>query len=268
MAIGARELSGSLDTFQVLFLRSVFGLLVISSLMIVTRQTRARFTTRLPLHCVRNVFHFAGQYGWFLGISILPLAEVFALEFTVPLWTALIAWLFLGERLTANKLVAIVLGLFGVMLIVKPGTQLFSYASFVVLAAAICYSVSHACTKGLASSESPITILFYMCVVQLPIGLVLAIPNWVTPQGEQWLWLSVVSVTALTAHYCMTKAMQHTEVTHVVVMDFLRLPIIGAVGVALYGEPLQLSLLVGAAIMLTGNVWQLMARNNESISRD
>ena len=259
MAIGARELSGELDTFQVLFLRSVVGLMVIGSLMIVTRQTRARITSRLPLHCIRNLFHYAGQYGWFLGISLLPLAEVFALEFTVPLWTALIACTFLGERLTLNKLAAIGSGLLGVVLIVKPGTELFSYASFIVLAAAICYSVSHACTKGLASTESPMTILFYMCVVQLPISCVLAIPNWAMPQGEQWLWVSVVSVTALTAHYCMAKAMQHTEVTHVVVMDFLRLPIIGALGIVLYGETLQLSLLFGAAIMVAGNVYQLIA---------
>ncbi|AIW14405.1 membrane protein [Vibrio tubiashii ATCC 19109] len=254
MAIGARELSQQLDTFQILFFRTVIALIIVSVVIIGVKRRSLLRTERFKLHLGRNLFHFAGQYGWFLGIGLLPLAEVFALEFTVPLWTLLIAYLFLGERLTRNKLCAALLGFCGVLVIVKPGFDIISPASFIVLIAAFCYAVAHASTKSLASSEHPLTILFFMCAIQLPIGFSFSIVNWHTPQGIEWLWLLVIGFTSLSAHYCMTKAMQCAEVSFVVTMDFLRLPMIALVGVLLYSEPFEISLFLGAALMLLGNL--------------
>jgi len=254
MAIGARELSQQLDTFQILFFRTVIALIIVSVVIIGVKRRSLLRTERFKLHLSRNLFHFAGQYGWFLGIGLLPLAEVFALEFTVPLWTLLIAYLFLGERLTRNKLCAALLGFCGVLVIVKPGFDIISPASFIVLIAAFCYAVAHASTKSLASSEHPLTILFFMCAIQLPIGFSFSIVNWHPPQGIEWLWLLVIGFTSLSAHYCMTKAMQCAEVSFVVTMDFLRLPMIALVGVLLYSEPFEISLFLGAALMLLGNL--------------
>ncbi len=88
MAIAARELSGTIDTFQILFFRSLLGLIIISLLIFAKKDLSLLSTKRLKQHFARNITHFGGQYGWFLGLSLLPLATVFALEFTVPLWTA------------------------------------------------------------------------------------------------------------------------------------------------------------------------------------
>lgn len=211
-------------------------LVVISLILFATKQTALIHSPRIGLHCVRNGFHFMGQYGWLVGITVLPLAEVFALEFTVPLWTALIAWLCLGETLTLRKLSAILLGLLGVMVIVKPGMAVFNLSSFIVLGAACCYAISHTSTKSLAVTESPLTILFYMSLVQLPLGLLLTLNHWTAPTLQQGGWLFIIGATALTAHFCMTKAMQHAEVSIVVILDFMRLPAIGMVGAVLYGE--------------------------------
>nr|WP_086939932.1 DMT family transporter [Thaumasiovibrio occultus] len=258
MAVGARELSGEIVTSQVMVFRSLIGLVVITAIMLLTGNRHAFATKRVPLHGARNLFHFAGQYGWLVGISVLPLAEVFALEFTVPLWTALIAWLFLGERLTKRKLSAIVLGLIGVLVIVKPGMEVFNLYSLVVLGAAFCYAISHSATKSLAATENPLTVLFYMCAVQLPVAVLLTLGEWIMPSAAQWGWLAIVGGTALTAHFCMTKAMQSAEVSLVVIMDFMRLPAIGIVGMLLYGETIELSLFVGALIMLLGNLTAML----------
>ncbi|MFB9932278.1 DMT family transporter [Photobacterium aphoticum] len=257
MAVGARELSGEINTAQVMLFRSTLGLVVISLILWATKQTALIHSPRIGLHCVRNGFHFMGQYGWLVGITLLPLAEVFALEFTVPLWTALIAWLCLGEALTLRKLSAILLGLLGVMVIVKPGMAVFNLSSFIVLGAACCYAISHTSTKSLAVTESPLTILFYMSLVQLPLGLLLTLNHWTTPTLQQGGWLFIIGATALTAHFCMAKAMQHAEVSIVVILDFMRLPAIGMVGAVLYGESLAPSLFIGALIMLIGNLFAL-----------
>lgn len=257
MAIGVRELSGEISVFQTLFCRSVIGLLCITVIIFVAKHNAPSShvkTERLGLHFFRNVFHFGGQFGWYWGIGLLPLAEVFALEFTVPIWTLLIATLFLGENLTGRKLLSMTLGLVGVLVIVKPGLAIVDPASLVVLGAAICYAVSHSTTKSLSQSESPITILFYMCLIQLPIGLLLAWNEMIWPTMIQWVWLIIIGGTALTAHFCMTKALQRAEVSLVVTMDFLRLPFIAMMGVLLYSESFQISLLVGGLLMLLGNL--------------
>lgn len=254
MAVGARELSGDVSVFQMLFFRSAIGLLCVTVLLAVTRQLAGVHTQRLALHGLRNLFHFAGQYGWFLGIGLLPLAEVFALEFTVPMWTLLVAAIALKEKITAAKLAAIVLGLAGVFVIAQPGYAILDPASFVVLGAAFCYAVSHTCTKSLSRSERAISILFYMCIIQLPVALLLSIPGWLWPVGSQWFWLTVIGITALTAHYCIAKAMLFAEVTTVVTLDFLRLPLIAIIGVLLYHERFEVSLLIGGFLMLSGNL--------------
>jgi len=263
LAIGARELSGELSIAQSLCIRSAIGLLFLSCIYLiryrffkqVNLENNAKKQVKvIKLHFFRNSFHFLAQYGWFFGISLLPLAEVFALEFTVPIWTMLIAAFFLNEKVTKNKLIAIFLGTLGVLVIVKPGYALINYASIVVLGSAICFAISHTTTKALAITEAPITILLYMCIIQLPIGLLLSLSNWVWPQGEQWLWLTVIGLSALSAHYCLAKAMQYAEITTIITLDFFRLPLIAIVGVVLYSESFELPLLLGGGLMLIGNL--------------
>lgn len=259
MAVGARELSGELPVFQSLFFRSVIGLIAISLVVLLSGRRQGLSTQRLGLHTLRNVFHFGGQYGWFVGIGLLPLAEVFALEFTVPMWTMLIAAVTLGERINGRKLLSIGLGLVGVLIIVQPGLAVVNTASLIVIASAICYSASHTATKALSSSEPALTILFYMCLIQLPIGGILALPQWQWPVGSQWGWLLAIGLMALSAHFCMAKAMAHAEVSTVVTLDFLRLPLIALIGVVFYAEPFEVAILLGGALMMTGNMLNIAA---------
>ena len=253
MALGARELSGEIPVFQTLFFRSAIGLILISLLIQLLDKKQIFRSERVTLHVFRNMFHFLGQYGWFVGIGLLPLAEVFALEFTVPIWTAIIAAIFLREKVTSRKAISLSFGILGVIVIVRPGVEIVDVASLIVLGAAICYAVSYTATKSLSSSESPLTILFYMCLVQLPISFFLSLSVWVWPAGIQWLWFVVIGVTALSAHFCLVKAMRYAEVTTVITLDFLRLPLIGVLGMLFYNEAFELYLLIGGVLMLFGN---------------
>jgi drug/metabolite transporter (DMT)-like permease len=254
MAIGARELAGDIPVFQTLFVRSAVGLLCVVAILYVTKQAALIKTKALGLHVFRNSFHLSGQYGWFLGIGLLPLAEVFALEFTVPIWTAIFASIALKETLTRRKLIAIACGLLGVLVIVQPGVAIVNVASLIVLGAAICYAIAHTSTKALSATEKPIVILFYMCLVQLPVALALSLSAWVWPVGVQWVWLVSIALSALSAHYCMVKAMHYAEITIIVTMDFLRLPLIAMLGMLLYQEHFEFAIMLGGALMLLGNL--------------
>lgn len=260
MAVGARELNGQISVFQILFFRSIVGLLVLLPIILLSKRRGFLFPKRLNLHVVRNLFHFAGQYGWFLGIGLLPLATVFAIEFTVPFWTIIISYLFLKESITVKKIIAVLLGILGVIVIVQPSLDVAHYGSLIVLGAAICYAFSHVTTKSLSNTEHPITIIFMMCLIQAPLGLFLFIEGWTTPVGVEWLWLTIIGLTALSAHYCMTKAMQYAEVTFVVTMDMFRLPLISLIGVLLYAEHFSVALVLGMLLIVAGNSVNIYSR--------
>jgi drug/metabolite transporter (DMT)-like permease len=259
MAIAGREMAAAhMSTFEILFFRSLVGMVIVGALL--ARGGWAQISARrLPLHLVRNLSHFGGQFGWFYGIAMIPLAEVFAIEFTTPMWAAMMAPLLLGERMTRPRLLAIALGLVGVLIILRPGLAVIHPAALAVLGAAACYAMSYVLTRKLGSTESALAILFYMTVIQLPLALVPAAVNWVTPAPALWPWLLVVGSTGLSAHYCMTHALRLADATVVVPMDFLRLPLAVFAGYVFYGEGIDWLVLAGAALMLVGNLANILA---------
>ncbi|HTS52366.1 MAG TPA: DMT family transporter [Burkholderiales bacterium] len=261
MAIAGRQLSAELTTFQILFFRSFVGLVVV--MVLLRRSGWAPVKTRVfGMHLLRNVAHFGGQYGWFYGIALIPLTEVFAIEFTIPIWTAILATLFLGERMNRVRVAAVALGFVGILVILRPGMAVVSAPALAVLGGALCYAVSHIFTKRLSGTETPLTILFYMTLIQLPLGLAPALPHWVWPSAALWPWVGVVAVTALSAHYCLTRAFRLADATVVIPMDFLRLPLIAVVGFLFYGEPLNIWVFVGALIVFAATWLNLKGASN------
>lgn len=251
MAVSGRELSADLGTFEIQFLRSVVGLVIVA--VILSRDGWAQVRTAKPgLHVLRNLAHYGGQFGWFYGLALIPLAQIFAIEFTLPIWVAILALPILGERMSGGRVWAIALGFLGVLVILRPGFEIVTIGALAVLAAAFFYAVSHTLTRKLAGTETPMSILFYMTVIQLPLGLFPALPDWVWPKLADWPWVVVVGVTALSAHYCMTRALKLAEATVVVMLDFMRLPLIMVVGLALYGEALDPWIIIGAGIIFAG----------------
>lgn len=252
MAVSGRQLSAELNTFQILTFRSAVGLAAIALRLQRTGWSQVR-TRHFGLQVLRNVLHFGGQYGWFFGLAMIPLTEVFAIEFTTPLWIALIAVTVLGERMTPTRAIGTLLGFVGVLIILRPGAGVMSIGALSVLGASFAYAFAHSITKKLAATESPLSIVFYMCAVQLPIALVPAVlSGWVWPSARAWPWIMLVALCGLGAHFCMARAFKLVDVSFAAPIDFLRLPLIAAIGYFAYGEQLDPWLLLGAAVVVTG----------------
>jgi drug/metabolite transporter (DMT)-like permease len=256
MAIAARELLAHMGPFQVLFWRSLVMLAIVLVIVAQAKDAVTR-TQRLPLHALRNVIHFGGQYCWVFAIGALPLATVFAIEFTMPVWTAILAALLLGERLTRPRGVMLVLGLAGVLIILRPGFGFFHPGALVALAAALLYAGNMIATKRLSSTDSPLAVLFWMSVVQTPLALVTALPQWVAPPASDLPWMLLIGIGSYTAHYCMTRAFKLADATVVVPIDFVRLPLIAVVGALFYSEAFDPAIIVGAAVIFAGTYYSL-----------
>jgi drug/metabolite transporter (DMT)-like permease len=260
-AISIRNLSPGLSLFEILSIRSAFGIVILVALRLACRDLRSEMRPRrLGLHFVRNALHFAAQYGWALAITLLPFATVFSLETTNPVWTTLLAALLLGERLTPARIGAIVLGFVGVLIIVRPGLAAFQPAAAILIAATLAFAASNIATKKLILTESTFAIMFWMNAMQLPMGLAGSDPR-AFAHIEAWMLPSIVGIgiAGLSAHYCLTNALRWADAAIVLPMDYMRIPLIAVIGWWFYGESVDIFVFIGAAVIISGILWNLHA---------
>ena len=210
------------------------------------------------LHGLRNSIQFLGQIAWMWAVTLLPFATVFALEFTMPAWTALLAVVFLGEKLAASRIASVGLCFVGVLVIVQPGLASFQPTSLLALGAALSFAIVVVITKKLTATEATFAILFWMNAIQFPINLVLSDPMFLGRiDSSMAAPLLGIAVSGLSAHFCFTNAFRHGDATIVVPLDFLRVPLIAVVGWLFYGEALSAAVFLGAVLIGAGVIWNL-----------
>ena len=255
MAVAGREVSFELDTFEIMMYRSVVGFVLVVAVARATGHARG-ITTRAPgLHLIRNVSHFTGQNLWFYAITMIPLAQVFALEFTSPLWVLVLSPLILGERMTRVRALAAVIGFAGILIVARPGPETINAGTLAAAGAALGFAGSILATKRLTRTETLTCILFWMTLTQIVFGLVcagldgeIALPS---PVSVPWLF--VIGCAGLMAHVCLTTALSIAPATLITPVDFLRLPLIAVIGLMVYGEAIDAMVLIGAAVIFGAN---------------
>ena len=257
MAISGREAARELKVFQIMELRSTLGLLMLCPVIYFADGFRALRTSRLPMHATRALLHYAGQYGWFVALTLIPLAQVVSIEFTMPIWTAILAASFLGERVTMWKIAAIALGLIGVFVIVRPSTGEINPGQLIALVAAVALGATVVMMKSLTRTEPALSIVFWMMAVQAMIGALPTLYVWVWPSPQVWVWVIAVAFGGTFSHFCLARALLYADATTVVPMDFLRVPLTAAAGWLIYGERLDLFTVLGATLILAGNLLNL-----------
>lgn len=262
MAVSIRELArANLSIFEILAIRSGVALVVLLTLLAVRPGLRVHARPRrMGLNTLRNTVHYASQYSWSLSLTLLPLAMVFALEFTMPAWTALLAVWLLHERMTLSRIGVVVFGLVGVLVILRPGIASFNPAAILVLLAAFGYAITMITTKKLTMTETTFGIIFWMAAIQLPLSLIGSDPMVFFHLETRHILPAIgVGIAGLTSHYCLSNAFRSGDASLVVPLDFMRIPLIAVVGWAFYGEQIDLFVLLGALIIVAGVLWNLRA---------
>jgi drug/metabolite transporter (DMT)-like permease len=259
VAIAGRETTRELNVFQIMEVRSILGFFMLYPLIRVNGGFAAMKTSRPLQHIGRNLIHYAAQLGWFFALTLIPLAQVVSIEFTMPIWTAILAASFLGERMTVWKISAITLGVVGVTVIVRPVAGEIDPGQLIALGAAVGFGISIAMMKSLTRTETTLTIIFWMLVIQAAAGFFPSLYVWTWPSAYAWGWLVVIAFCGTFSHYCMARAMLYADATMVVPMDFLRVPLTATAGWLIYSERLDMFTVLGAVLILTGNLLNLKA---------
>jgi drug/metabolite transporter (DMT)-like permease len=256
MTIAGRELAQVVSVFELMMFRSLFATVVLTPIVLLNGGLRDRLS-QWRLHVARNVIHYGGQFAWFSALLMIPLAEMIAIEFTMPLWIAILATAFLGERMYGYKVAALIIGFAGVVMIVRPGLSL-NAGHFVALLSALLFAGSVTLTKFITRRDTALTVIFMMFAMQTVIGAVPAWMTWVWPPADSWIWVLVVGFTGTVSHYCLSKAISLADATAVMPMDFLRLPLSALAGYLIYSEGIDLWSIAGSAMILAANIITLI----------
>ena len=271
IAISGREAGRTLSTAELIFWRSVLGAALIAVIYWwQDRSLQGIRTSAMGLHMGRAVVHYAAQYAWLYALTLIPLAQLFALEFTTPLWVAILAPFILGEHLTRWRIAAAALGFLGALLLVEPGLlrghleMTASPGTLFAAASAVGFASSMIFTKRLTRTDPALRILFWMQVLQglIAAAMLIAVSvksgrgpsSWTGAIPlDVWAWVAVLGIAGLSAHFALTRAFGLADAIIVAPMDFLRLPLIAAVGAAFYGETMQATAALGASVVVLAN---------------
>ena len=266
MAVAGREVATQLDTFEIMMYRSVVGVIVVCALLTVTGSWAQAQTARIGTHLFRNLAHFTGQNLWFYAVTVIPLAQVFALEFTSPIWVIVLSPLILGERLTAVRALAAIMGFIGILIVARPDMAGITPGVITAASSAIFFALTMMLTKKLTRNEGIGSILFWLTAMQLVMGLIMAgyDGDIAVPDARAAPWVFLIGCAGLLAHYCLTNALAIAPATVVVPIDFIRLPTIAVVGMLVYGEVIDIWVLVGAVIIFAGNYLNIWVETRDS----
>ena len=255
MAVAGRAVSHALDTFEIMTYRSLVGIVVLWVILTLNGQWRQVTRRSLGTHVIRNAAHFTGQNLWFYAVTAIPLAQVFALEFTSPIWVVLLSPLILGEPLTRLRLMSVLAGFMGILIVARPSPDTISPGLIAAASSAVFFALSVMYTRLLTRTETVLCIMFWLTLMQAVFGIIFSAwdGDMVAPSAQTLPWLVLIGFAGLLAHYCLTSALAIAPATVVVPIDFVRLPTIAIVGMLLYGEALDAWVFVGAAVIFAAN---------------
>lgn len=265
MAIAGRAVSLELDTFEIMMYRSLVGLVIVLTVARISGTTQQINRHHLSLHFIRNLSHFAGQNLWFFALTAIPLAQVFALEFTSPIWAILLTPLILGEKLKPVGLLAALIGFIGILIVARPSPDTVSIGQLAAATAAIGFALSALFTRKLTRHVSITNILFYLTLMQAVFGLICAglDGDIARPTATTAPWLVLIGCAGLLAHFCLTTALKLAPASVVMPIDFIRLPLIAVVGTLFYAEAIDAYVVIGAAVIFAGNYLNILTETRK-----
>ncbi|WP_424926461.1 DMT family transporter [Amaricoccus tamworthensis] len=254
MAVAGRDMLAEMNTFELMLYRSFIGFGIVCLVIQLQGLGFSQVLSHAPLlHVKRNLFHFFGQNMWFAAVTMIPLAQLVALEMTNPIWVAVLAPFFLGEVLTRVRIIAALLGFTGILIVAQPGLEPVNLGHAAALMAAIGFAMNTIYTKQIMQRDSVNCVLFWMTLSQGVMALFLSLPGGIPwPATETVPSVIVVAATGLSAHFCLTSALRNAPATIVAPMEFMRLPTMATAGFLIYGESIRVSVFVGAALIAYG----------------
>ena len=262
-----RKLSSDFSVIELLlFFSSISALLLLPMTMKLSPGSFAGVKDRAGLYLLRGLLSFGGMYASFYAYSVLDIANVQALLFTVPLFTILLAGLLLGEFVGLRGWLSCVIGFIGALIIVRPGIIPMNPGALAAIASAFAFAAANIAIRKLGSTESPIMITMVSNLIVALLSIIPAALNWVTPSWEQGPFILIMGVLFMLAMVCLTFSIREADARIVQSINFLRLPWSVVVGWVLFTELPDLWTWVGAVIIFVG-AYDVLRRETRRVKK-
>lgn len=249
VALGlVRHISEHINAFEQAFWRQLIGTVIL--LPFAWRVgLKGLKTSQFGLHLIRNVGGYAGIGLSFLSVTLIPLADSLALQFTLPLFTIVFAVILLREQVGVHRWTATAIGFLGALVILRPGFIEINLGMISALASAASFGISDTMIRKLALKDGTMLIVFYGFVVQLFFSVPAALYDWVTPTVQDWPWLITLGVVSFAAQVALSRSFVLAEASLVSPVLFLRLPFVTAIGYFFFAQQPDIWTWVGALII-------------------
>ncbi len=249
-----RHLGSNLPAIEAAFIRYILGLLLILPVVLYNWPGRIS-SLAIKLYSFRGLVHGVGVMLWFYAMARIPIAEVTAIGYVSPIFVTIGAALFLGEKLRLRRMVGILIGFLGTLIILRPGFQEVNLGQLAQLCAAPLFAVSFLTAKKLTDTQNPTMIVGMLslgCTITLLPG---AIMQWRTPTQEEFGWLALAAVVATCGHVTLTKAFQAAPITVTQPLGFLQLVWAAILGIVVFGEALDPFVLAGGTLIIAATTY-------------
>jgi drug/metabolite transporter (DMT)-like permease len=254
MHVAIRHIAAGLHPFEVAFFRTLFGLIFVIP-WFVRFGLQPLHTRHFRLHALRGVFNAIAMLAFFYALILIPLAEVTALGFTAPIFATLLAGIVLGEALRLRRWVAIGISCLGVLLVLRPGFQAIGLGQLLVLLSSLAWACALLGIKTLSRTDSSVTIITYMSLLQIPLSLVPALFVWQWPDYHQLLWLVAIGVIGGGGQWLMTEALRQADAGVVMPIDFCKLPWTALLAYLVFSEVPDVFTLIGGAVIFAATAY-------------
>ena len=224
-----------LHPFEIAFFRNLFGLVALSPLFL-RYGIGALRTRNLPLHALRGFLQIGAMLMFFTAVTITPLAKVSAMSFTAPLFATVGAVIFLGERIRARRIAALIVGFVGAVIIIRPGVVELDLGAVLVLVSSAIWAIAMLIIKHLSRTDSSVVITAYMGIFLTPLSLIAAVPVWSWPAPHHYMMFALMGALGSLAHVSMAQAFKEADATAILPLDFTRLVWAAALGFLLFAE--------------------------------
>ncbi len=243
-----RHISVDINAFEQTFWRQLMGTLVLLPFML-RRGFSVFKTPQVGTNLIRNMAGYAGISLSFYSVTLIPLADSLALQFTLPLFTIIFAMFLLGEKVGPHRWWATGIGFLGTLVVLRPGFVEINLGMMVALAAAASFGVSDTLIRKLSRTDSTSLIVFYSFALQLPFAIPGALYDWVWPSLEVWPWLLALGAFSFAAQWCLSRSFVLAEASLVSPVSFLRLPFVSVIGYFFFTQIPDIWTWVGASII-------------------
>lgn len=240
---------GGFPSSQILFIRCFIGAAILLPFVI---QNQSLFVTRkvLKLHIVRGIFAFLGAASWFYILKYVDFTALIAVGFVSPLFTAILAMIFLREKRSNIKIAALLIGFSGAMVVIKPFNADFNIYLLYAIGIAFIWSIFLVMTKQLANNQNPLGVAFFLAAVIAPLSFILALPVWQWPTTNEWFYIMLFVGFATLSQISMVKAFSHADLTTLVPFEYSGLIYATIFSYIVFGDLVTVNTLLGGAIIL------------------